>query len=72
MLLNSDWYLKYTAKPPITVTLLGGYLHLADIFLGPIQYNGLNVLKPLLNGHSIKWTQIVTFHLTFTRIIPNF
>ncbi len=46
-------------KPPVTNTLLGGHLHLADIFLGPIEYNVLNILKPLLNGHSIKRTQIL-------------
>ncbi len=34
-------------------TLFGGHLNLADIFLGPVKCDGLNILKPLLNGHSI-------------------
>ncbi len=39
-----------TVKPPIMDTLLGGDLYIADIFLGPTECNGLNILKPVLNG----------------------
>ncbi len=51
-------------------TLLGGHLHLVDIFLGPVESNELNILKPLLNGH--KYLEIVTFYLIFMRISRNF
>ncbi len=53
------YYRIHITVKPIMDTLLGGHLHLADIFLGPIEYNGLNILKSPLNGHSIKWTQIL-------------
>ncbi len=33
-----------TVKPPVMDTLLGGHLHLANIFLGPIECNGLNIV----------------------------
>ncbi len=35
------------------------HLGRANIFLGPTECNGLNILKPLLNWHSIKRTQII-------------
>ncbi len=50
-------------------TLLGGHLHLADIFLSPVECNGLNILKHLLNGHSIKRTQIIVKCANFVKIL---
>ncbi len=56
-----------TVKSPVKDTLLGRHLHLADIFLHLNECIGLNILKHLLNGHSITRTQIIVKCVNFVK-----